>query len=199
MKLRTTAAVLSLVACCLPTFAQDKPQPPAQPSPEEMQAMMQAMSPGENHKHLARYVGDWTFTNKMWMDPSQPPTESTGTMHGESLMGGRYVRTHWKGSMMGMPFEGIGTDGYDNMAKKYVSAWIDNMGTGILVSTGTCEDNGNKCNTSGDMLDPMSGQNMTLRQVTTWSGNDAFVFEMFGNDPSGKEMKMMEMSLKRKK
>ncbi len=33
---------------------------------------------------------------------------------------------------MGMPFEGMGIDGYDNLAKQYVSTWVDNMGTGIM-------------------------------------------------------------------
>jgi len=39
--------------------------------------------------------------------------------------------------MMGMPFEGIGINGYDNLKKKFVSTWIDNMGTMIVMSTGT--------------------------------------------------------------
>ena len=72
------------------------------------EAMMKAMTPGEEHKKLAQHGGDWTFTNKMWMAPGQPPMESGGTMHADVLLGGRYVEAIWKGSMMGMPFEGHG-------------------------------------------------------------------------------------------
>lgn len=164
-----------------------------------MEAMMKAMSPGENHKHLANIAGDWTFTNKLWMDPSQPPTESAGTMRGEMILGGRYAQTHWKGEMMGMPFEGRGTDGYDNVAKQYVGTWVDNMGTGILYMTGSCENGGKKCTLSGDMMDPASGQKVTLRTVTTWTDNNSFKMEMFGKDPSGKEFKTMEMNVKKKR
>ena len=55
-------------------------------------------------------------------------------------MGGRYVEHTWKGKMMDMPFEGRGTEAYDNVAKQYVNSWVDNMGTGIIHQTGTCDD-----------------------------------------------------------
>jgi hypothetical protein len=200
MKVCRAFAVLSLLAviAAVPVAAwQDKPQQPA-PGGPEMEAMMKAMQPGENHKHLARYAGNWTFTNKMWMDPSQPPSESSGTMHGEMILGGRYAQTHWQGNFMGMPFEGRGTEAYDNMSKQYVSSWIDNMGTGILLSTGTCENDGKVCTMSGDMLDPMSGQKVTLRSVVTWLDDNSFRMEMYGKDPAGKEFKTMEMLVKKK-
>ena len=198
MKIRLTAAALCLLA--LPAFAQDKPKEPAghPPGGPEMEAMMKAMMPGEPHKHLARMAGDWTFTNKMWMDPSQPAMESSGTMHGETILGGRYVQTTWKGDMMGMPFEGRATDGYDNVAKQYVSSWMDNMSTGILYSTGTCDDSGNKCSLKGDMMDPMTGQKSYMRQEVTWMDANTFKNEMYGPGPDGKEFKWMEMVIKRK-
>lgn len=180
--------------------AQDQPSQgaPAMSGPE-MEAMMKAMSPGENHQHLARWVGDFTFTNRMWMAPGQPPSESTGTMRGELIMGGRYAQTSWKGNFMGMPFEGRGTDGYDNMTKKYVSAWIDNVGTGILYSTGTCEQGGKVCNMSGDHMDPVTGQKITMRSVTTWLDENTFRMEMFSRYHSDNEMKVMEITGTRKK
>jgi hypothetical protein len=178
---------------------QDKPQgAPAMGGPE-MEAMMKAMTPGEEHKRLANMAGDWTFTQKFWMAPGQPPGESSGTMHADLLMGGRYVEHHWKGEFMGQPFEGRGTDAYDNVTKQYVSSWIDNMGTGIMSQTGTCENGGKKCTYSGSASDPMTGGQTTMRSVITWVDNDTFTNEMYANDPSGKEMKMMEITAKRKK
>lgn len=196
MKSRTTFAVLSLIALCtlgIPAIAQAQP---GEMTPEQMQAMMTAMSPGEQHKQMAKMVGDWTFTNKFWMAPGAPPTEASGTMHAEALMGGRYVEHHWKGNMMGMPFEGRGTDAYDNLAKQHISTWIDNMGTGIMVQTGTCE--GKTCTLVGDSMDPMTGKKMTMKSVITWLDDNSFRNEMYAPDPSGKEMKMMEITAKRK-
>jgi hypothetical protein len=200
MKIRSFAATLSLLALtAVPAMAQDKPKEgaPAMGGPE-MEAMMKAISPGENHKHIARYAGDWTYTGKMWMDPSQPPTESTGTMHGETILGGRYAQTTWKGNFMGMPFEGRGTNGYDNLSKQYVGTWIDNMGTGIMYSTGTCDANGMKCEDKGDMMDPMTGKKSYMRSVVTWTGDKSFKMESFGPGPSGQEVKTMEMVVTKK-
>ena len=198
MKIRSTAAVLCLLA--LPAFGQDKPKEPAAPamSAAEMEAMQKAATPGEPHKHLARMAGDWTFTNKMWMDPSQPPMDSGGTMHGETILGGRYVQTAWSGAFMGQPFEGRGTDGYDNIAKQYVSSWMDNLGTAILYSTGSCDDKGMKCSMKGDMMDPMTCQKSYMRSEVTWTDDNTFKNEMYGPGPDGKEFKWMEMVVKRK-
>jgi hypothetical protein len=167
---------------------------------EQMEAMMKLASPGEIHKQLGKMAGDWTFTNKMWMAPGQPPMESAGTMHAEAILGGRYVQTAWKGSVMGQPFEGQGTEGYDNIAKQYVTSWVDNMGTGIMHSVGTCEDGGKKCTVVGESSDPMSGGKVTMKSVLTWIDDNSFKKEMYGKDPaSGQEMKMMEIVVQRKK
>jgi hypothetical protein len=176
---------------------QEHPQGAAMDAGAE--AMMKAATPGEPQKHLGQMAGDWTFEQKFWMAPGQPPAESKGTMHAELLMGGRYVEHHWHGNFMGMPFEGRGTDGYDNVSKQYVNTWIDNMGTGIMNGTGTCDDAGKKCTYTNSMNDPMTGKPATMRTVITWVDNDTFTNEMWSNDPSGKEMKMMEITAKRKK
>ena len=203
MKARRIAmlCLFALSGVVAPVLAQNQKVDGAPPSEAEMMAaMMKAGQPGENHKHLARMAGDWEYTSKMWMAPGQPPEESKGTMHGETVMGGRYVQHHWKGSFSGMQFEGLGTEGYDNMSKKFVSSWIDNMGTAILISTGTCDAAGKVCTLTGDMPDPMSGQTVSVKSVITWADNDHFKNEMFMKDPaSGGEMKTMEINAARKK
>ena len=60
-------------------------------------------------------------------------------------MGGRYCMMDVTGKIK-MPgadgklqdfeFKGHGMEGYDNAKKKFVGTWIDNMGTGIMMSEG---------------------------------------------------------------
>ena len=197
MKARSLAVSLSLLAlAALPVLAQDKPKAPDMSA--DMEAMQKAASPGEPQKKLARLAGDWTATTRAWMAPGQPPMESPGTMHGEVLMGGRYVEHTWKGSFMGQPFEGRGTDGYDNVGKMYVSSWVDNLGTGIMHMTGTCDAPVKVCTYTGDVWDPMSGKKTSMKEVITWIDDNNFKNEMYGPGPDGKEMKWMEIVAKRK-
>ncbi|MEA2692907.1 MAG: hypothetical protein QOJ16_2294 [Acidobacteriota bacterium] len=200
MKIRSFLLAAALVpAIALAQGDKPKPADPHAMGGPEMEAMMKAASPGEHHKPLQRYVGDWTYTMKMWMAPEQPAMESGGTMHAESILGGRYVQSVYKGEFMGHPFEGRSTDGYDNVGKQYVGSWVDNVGTGIMNSTGTCEAACKVFNMTADMLDPMSGQKISTKSVVTWSDDNHFRMEMFMVDPkSGQPVKTMEMTAKRK-
>jgi hypothetical protein len=199
MKAPSVAVALSLLAlAAMPALAQDKPKDAPAMSNAEMEAMMKAASPGDQQKKLSRFVGDWTFTNTFSMGPGAPPVTSTGTMHGESLMGGRYVEHTWKGNMMGMAFEGRGTEAYDNLGKQYVNSWVDNMGTGIIQATGTCDDAVKVCTYTSQMWDPMSGKKVSSRSVITWMDDNHFKNEMYGPGPDGKEAKMMEIVATRK-
>jgi hypothetical protein len=147
---------------------------------------------------MAAMAGHWTFTMSMWMAPGQPPMQSSGTMEASAILGGRYLPSTYKGSMMGMPFEGHGLDGYDNVKQEYFSTWVDNMSTGVMMSTGKCDDPACKTLTmTSEMPDPATGKVMKVREVTTHVDKDNVKFEMF-MDPGQGEMKTMEMHLKRK-
>lgn len=185
------------------TTAVVKDETPAEAAqPMDSAAMMKAWeayaTPGDPHKELAKEAGSWTTESTMWMDPGKPPTKSTGTAEIKMALGGRYqIGTH-KGNFMGMPFEGTSTVAYNNASKKYESSWMDNMGTGIMTMTGEADASGKVINFSGECIDPMTGKNKTYREVYTIVDDNTRKMEMFDTDPSGKEFKSMEMTMKRK-
>jgi hypothetical protein len=94
--------------------------------------------------------------------------------------------------MMGMPFEGMGIDAYDNLAKEFVSIWIDNFGTGIMVMKGKYDEASKTFTFRGESIDPMTGQLIKYRSVSKWVDDNTTRFEMYG-ELSGKEEKMFEM------
>lgn len=208
MKGRFWIAVLSICALlvsgglAVAQEMQKKPQgqaPAAGPSPEEMQAYAAAANPGEPHKRMAQMAGNWTYKMTMWMAPGQPPMETTGTIESSMILGGRYLRSIYKGNVMGQDFEGHGTDAYDNVAKEYVGTWVDNMGTGIMTTRGTCDDPACKVMTAtGEMNDAMAGGPVKVKMVTTHIDKDNFKFEMFMVSGEGGETKTMEINAKRK-
>lgn len=185
-----------LAAFAVSAFAGDDKktaqQPPMDPA---MQAMMAAMTPGEHHEHLKKLAGNFDYTIKTWMDPAAPPVESTGKRTAVLMLGGRFLEETYTGVMMGMPFEGIGWMGYDNVEKQYVGTWMDNMSTGIMTMHGTCDKG--SWSMTGESSDPTTGKKMTSRSVTKLVDDNTFTMEMYMPGPDGKEMKWMEMTCKR--
>lgn len=137
----------------LTVFAQDQDA--------MMKEWQMAMTPGAEHKMLSNVVGEWEGDISMWMDPTQPPQISKGTVKYESIFDGRYIIGKFSGKMMDMPFSGMELSGYDNIKKVYFSNWIDNMGTGILYVEGTYDKNSNTFNYTGETVDP-SGNKMKV-------------------------------------
>jgi hypothetical protein len=167
--------------------------------------MMEMAKPGENHKLLANGVGTWTYTVKFWMSPDAPPMESSGTAVAREVMGGRYFITDHSGKMqmpgpdgklMDAEFKGMSVEGYDNAKKKFVSSWIDNMGTGIMNSEGTY-DAASKTLTYRAEYEPMPGMKTKVRETVKLTDKDHHAFEFF-EDRGGKEVKTMEIHYTRK-
>ena len=92
------------------------------PTPEALlKALAENGKPGAEHQQLQPFVGDWTFTLKVWTNPSQSPAELKGTVERKWIMGGRFVQETVRGecSKSGKTFEGLGLLGYDRGQKKF--------------------------------------------------------------------------------
>jgi hypothetical protein len=183
--------------------------PAGQPNPQEMMKQMMEMSKlNENHKLLSSLDGNWNFSIKMWMnpDPSAPPQESKGTATRKSVMGGRYVMMDVTGKMLmpgadgkmkDMQFKGMGLEGYDNVKKKFVASWVDNMGTGIEFSEGTY-DPATKSFTYTMEMEPMPGMKSQVREVIKIADNNHMMLDWYENQGGG-EKKTMEINYTRGK
>src|SRR5262245_13956368 len=181
------------------SFAADAPKTPAAEQQAMMEKMMKAATPGPHHEMFKKMAGEWTTAVKYQMDPAQPAQESQGSSTITTLMDGRYCQEVATGQMMEQPFNGMGLMGYDNVIGKYLWTWIDNMGTGIMTSTGTPDASGKVITWSGTMSDPMTGKPTKERMVTTIADDNHYTFEMYGTPPGGKkEMKMMTIAYSRK-
>jgi hypothetical protein len=204
-----TAALAAALACPAglataaekaPKKAEAKDKTTTPPTQEEMMAaMMKLANPGPEHASLNPLAGTWKASTKMWGDPAAgEPTVSEGTCERSWVMGGRYLVGNYKSVFNGMPFEGMEVLGYDNIKKQYVSSWMDNMGTGILLSTGTAMDPATKTFTlTGSTPDP-SGRDMPMREVMSIVDGNTHTMTMYGT-MGGQEMKVMEITYTRLK
>jgi Protein of unknown function (DUF1579) len=214
--------VLFAALIAIPSFAQSPATSPAtapgasaaqpatatgQPDPQEMMKQMMEMSKlNENHKLLADMNGSWNYTIKFWMnpDPNAPPQESKGTATRKSVMGDRYFVMDVTGKMQmpgedgkmkDMQFKGMAVEGYDNMKKKFVSSWIDSMGTGIQFSEGTY-DPATKTFTFNMEVEMMPGMKTPVREVIKITDKDHMMLEWYENR-GGQEKKTMEIAYTR--
>jgi hypothetical protein len=180
-----------------PALAKEKKQH----KPMDQQAMMelwkQAATPGEPHQLFATLAGRWTTTTKEWMEPGKPPTESAGTAEMKMLLDGRFLYQEYNSQMMGQPFSGVGIDAYDNIRKKYVTAWMDTMGTGIFMMEGTASADGRTITLKGSHPEPGGGR-MTHRAIWKIVDDNRQTFDMYGAHHGGKEMKMLEITYTKK-
>ena len=193
----TTAAAIALVAglAFVAGRASDGLAAPgaraAQPEGDG-QMMMQPPAPGPMHKHLEQTVGDWEGAVRMQMVPDTPWMESPSTIKREMIMDGRFVIEHVTGDMPGQTFKGLGIVGYSDIAGHYESVWIENMATHMSIATGSYDADSGVFTFKGDMLDPMSGENiktvMTLHHPTPAQE----VIEGFILQPDGYHSKYFE-------
>jgi hypothetical protein len=217
-------AVVITALITVPCFAQETAASPAagsavatspvaapsgQPNQAEMMKQMMELSKlNENHKLLSSLDGNWTYKVKFWMnpDPNAKPQESTGTATRKSIMGGRYVAMDVAGKMQmpgadgkmkDMMFKGMGIEGYDNVKKKFVSSWVDNMGTGIEFSEGTY-DPATKSFTYTAEMEGIPGMKTQVREVIKLADKDHMSLEWYENQ-GGQEKKTMEINYTRSK
>lgn len=198
MQLKQLAVTtLCIILTAVPVFAKEKKHEKAMDPQQMMELWKQLAQPGEPHKLFATLAGSWTTQTKEWMEPGKPPTESTGTAEMKTVLDGRFLYQEYNAQMMGQPFSGIGIDGYDNLTKKYVTAWIDTMGTGIFFMEGTASPDGKTITLRGSHPEP-SGGKMTHRAVWKIADADNPTFEMYGSHGKEKEMKFLEIIYSRK-
>lgn len=165
---------------------------------EMMQKMMEAGTPGEAHAMMAKQVGEWEFVNTFRMDPSMPEMTSTGTASFKSLFDGRYIEADMKGDMMGQPFHGRATMGYNNMTKKFESTWIDSMSTQTMFGTGTYDAAKKQMTVVMEGTDCMTGKPCKMTEVTTHHDDNHFTSEFTMPDMNGKDFKGMTIKYTRK-
>jgi hypothetical protein len=101
--------------------------------------------------------------------------------------------------MPGESFLGKSITGYDNLKKKYIWMWIDNMGTGFMNAEGTFDPATKTFSFTFEYPDPMKGKYVKGRSSDRWVDENTFVSEMWGADRTGKEYRMMEITYTRAK
>lgn len=164
-----------------------------------MKNWQEYMTPGDMHKMMATWDGEWDSDLTMWMAPGAPETKSTSKAVNKMILNGMYQQSTHTGEMMGMPFNGISTVAYDNHEKQFVTTWIDNMGSGIMVLKGPWDPATKTMTLKGKMTDPGTKGEVTVKETFKIIDDNTQEMEMFITMPDGSEFKTMNIRFTRKK
>lgn len=170
------------------------------PKPVDQEAMMAAwqksMTPAEGHRRLEPMIGSFKARNTFTMAPGAPPDVSEAVSEHRWVLGGRFVEQVYTGTSMGMPFEGIGYTGYDNVQRKYVGMWMDNFGTGMMTSEGVGRPRDNAMDFLAESRDPV-GRPIRFECKVRVQDHDHHTYEMWTKAPNGKRFLMMKIEYTR--
>ena len=156
--------------------------------------------PGEKHKHLDYFVGEWESVQKLFRESGEAVTRKQ-EISVVSLFQGRFTKAHIKikADIMGIAPEGIVINGYDNFREEFFSITFGNLGTEYFLTSGKLDKDGKVRIDRGDRKNIYSGEEYKIRAVTTIIDRDNYVYEYYRIASDGNEKKTMEITYKRKK
>jgi hypothetical protein len=187
-KILTVAAIAMLPIVSTKLIAQ---------SQDDMQKMMDYMTPGDMHKQLSKAEGKWNEEMTMWMDPNAAPMRMTASCEMKMILNGLYMESISTGSFNGMSFEGHLLIGYDNIKKVFQSTWVDNMGTGVTFFQGPYDAATKTITFTGKMMEPSEGKEIDAKETMQFIDDNTMLMTMY-RIVDGKDVKMMEIKFTRK-
>jgi hypothetical protein len=166
-----------------------------QDTSKNMDQMMKMMQPGEHHRALDVYVGDWDVAVTFRMG-SGPEQHVKATCTAKWILDKRYLQSEYSGDMMGMPYHAIQMVGYDNMKQKYFEVMFENLDTGVAHNEGTGD--GKTITCTGEIMES-TGKPSKVRTVRTLKDQDHFNIEWFMVGANGKEVRLVLLEHTRRK
>jgi hypothetical protein len=152
-----------------------------------------------DHEWLKQLVGEWDIRFKIHMQPDQPPAEAAGTDSVRAL-GDHWIIADTKTSMMGAPYNGILSLGYDQQKQHFNGTWIDSFGGYLWVYKGALNDAGDTLTleTEGPSLQSPD-KTARYREVIQIKGEDHRTFTSSTETDDGTWMKIVTIEYHRKK
>jgi hypothetical protein len=140
----------------------------------------EAPKPGPEHQVLKKLEGTWSTTMKAG------GMEFKGTTTYKMELGGLWLSGAMQSELFGQKFSGKSLESYDRAKKKYVSLWVDSMGTAPVITEGSY-DKTKKTMTMSGKGPGMDGKPTSYKSVTRMIDDDTLEMTMYigdGKDPA---------------
>jgi len=164
-----------------------------------MKAWLAKAEPGAPHALLAKMAGAFAIESRFFAGPEAAPQISAATVEQSMVLGGRYLRQEFAGTMNGQAYQGFGVLGFDNVKAKFFSFWVDAVSTAPLQHEGGCADP--DCKTldmRGQYLDPATRKPKSTRVTFETNPDGKLVQTLYDVDARGRPFKSLELVYTRK-
>lgn len=193
--------IVALVATALslagPASAQQAGKSPSTKAAAAARAMDNATTPGDYQKRLEPMVGSFDVRVLIWVDPLKPPIETTASAVSTWVLGNRFVQTMLVGGPSADAFNAIGYIGYDNAAKQYQAAWMDDGSTAVTLYSGGFGADGKSATMKSSIVNSSTGKPTPLELRMSLGASGGHVTQLWGQGFGTKMFKMMELQYTR--
>lgn len=149
--------------------------------------------PGAEHAHLSAMVGTWDTVMEMGGQKFK------GAATYKSICSGMWIASDFESELAGVPYQGHGMDGYDQLKKKYIGYWFDSMTSVPMSFEGNFDDDHKVLTMTGTSPGP-DGKPQKFRSTTEMHGQDRMTFQMYiVTATSGKEELAFSIEYMRRK
>lgn len=198
-------AVLSVLTCLVITSGTTLGQEMTDTlNQQDMMALyMELAKPGEEHKLLGKMAGTWEVEISYWTEPGANPMVTTATSVNEMILGGRFLKMHSEGEVMGLKSEGLNIMGFDRRHEVYTIVGYDTWGTYYITAEGTYDDDSGTISMYGEDDDPVMGFTQKYDMNIKFVSDDEIITEIIFKDKINAkgqdEFKMLETVSRRVK
>lgn len=149
------------------------------------------------HHRLARMVGEWEGTFRLWFQPDHLACESPQRGTIRSILDGRFLLHEYRTRFGDEPIEGLAIYGLHLDDNAYESAWVESFGTGTSIMFSAGPAGPGPFDVLGSYGDGQGGPRWDWRTHIEQPDRDQLVITMTNISPQGESARAVEVQYRR--